>query len=54
LKTSEVADAIVDELTLVSRRHRVLMLPAIFYLMPVYQALPMWAKVGDPGPGQAA
>jgi hypothetical protein len=27
------------------------MLPAIFYLMPIYQALPMWAKVSDPGPG---
>lgn len=45
LKPSDVSDAICGELMLESRRHRVIMLPSIFYLMPAYQALPLWLKV---------
>lgn len=45
LDVNDVADAIVTELRRAHRTRRVVVLPAIFYLMPLYQLLPMSIKV---------
>lgn len=45
LDVDDVADAIVTELRRAHRTRRVVVLPAIFYLMPLYQLLPMPIKV---------